>query len=83
MSGMHISVSRHAVARYVERVAPLATPDEAEAAIRACSRSICTAAAFHCRTVKLGCGGRLILDGRHVVTVLSRAHGPVKSDYAQ
>jgi hypothetical protein len=63
-------VTRHAIMRYRERVADL--PD---AAVRDAlsSPAIQCAADFGARTVKLGTGQRVVLDGATVVTVVQKA----------
>ncbi len=67
-----IFITRHAIARYIERIDPCATEAEADAAIRSHSAAIIVAADFGCRTVRLGSGAKLVLDDRNVVTVLGR-----------
>ena len=63
-------ITTHAAERYIERVDPTLTLDQARAAILTSERAVEAAAGFGCRTVKLGNGGRLQLDGLTVVTVL-------------
>ena len=75
MTGHHISVTRHAVNRWMERIDRRASYDQADQAIRSHARAVCAAADFGCSVVKLATGDRLILDGRSVVTVLSREQG--------
>jgi len=75
MTGHHISVTRHAVNRWMERIDQRASYDQADRAIRSHARAVCAAADFGCSVVKLATGDRLILDGRSVVTVLSREQG--------
>jgi len=70
-----VTVSAHAARRWIERVDPAATLDDARAIIHTHDRAIAKAAAFGCETVVLGCGARLILDGANVVTVLARGQG--------
>jgi hypothetical protein len=65
-------VTQHAVERYQERIDPRLTPAEARAAIQASARAVEVAARFGCRSVRQGCGAKLILVGDAVVTVLSR-----------
>lgn len=86
---MTVSVTHHAIARYIERVAPV-DPAVAYAEIIAAERGIETAAAFGGRIVRLANGARLVVrgggprapvgrDGRatnspiRVVTVLGRS----------
>lgn len=75
MTGHHISVTRHAVNRWMERIDRCADYEQADEAIRSHAKAVCAAAAFGCTCVKLATGDRLILDGRSVVTVLSREQG--------
>ena len=75
MNGHHISVTRNAVNRWMERIDRRADYEQADLAIRSHAKAVCEAAAFGCRCVKLATGDRLILDGRSVVTVLSREQG--------
>lgn len=67
-------ITQHAVDRYIERVDPVA-PAKARAAIEAAFPVIRKAAAFGCDTVVLGNGGRLVLQGDVVVTVLPKRYG--------
>jgi hypothetical protein len=67
-----VIVTAHAAERYRERLAPHMTLDQATAAISASQRAIDAAADFGCGVVKLGCGGKLILKGETVVTVIAR-----------
>lgn len=66
MSG--VTLTQHSVERYIERVRPCAW-NEAEADLLSHERAILTAAAMGCRTVRLGNGARLVLDGATIVTV--------------
>lgn len=71
---MNARISKHAIQRYQERVAPV-TDDEAKA--RLSSKAIQLAATFGARCLRLGTGQRVILKGPYVVTVLAptyRAH---------
>lgn len=68
----HISVTRHAQQRWIDRVDARATLEQADAAIRQHARAVIAAANFGCRVVKLANGAKLLLDGRNVVTVLAR-----------
>lgn len=75
-----MNVTAHAKRRYIERINPAATFVQAEAAIRASENAVRAAAKFGCRIVLLGNGGRLVLDGENVITVLApgwkvTAHG--------
>lgn len=67
-----IFVTQHAAERWVERVAPHFTIDQAKAEIRTHTAMIIVAANFGATTIKLGCGARLILEERNVVTVIGR-----------
>jgi hypothetical protein len=70
-------VSEHAVHRYMERVA--AVPYEvARARIEAAHRAIDCAARIGCKTVLIDHGGRLVLDGDRVVTVIGRGQHPTR-----
>lgn len=71
-----ISVTKHAVNRWMQRVDTRADYQAAEAAIRSHARAVCAAADFGCKVVKLATGDRLVIDGRSVVTVLARHQGP-------
>lgn len=73
-----IHVTAHAAARFVERVNPSLTLDQARDSIRSHSAIIEAAAAFHCRTVVVAKRIRLVLDGTIVITVLDHhpAHNP-------
>ncbi len=70
-----ISVTKHAVNRWMQRVDPRADYADAEATIRSHARAVCIAADFGCKVVKLATGDRLVLEGRSVVTVLARSQG--------
>lgn len=69
------SLTIHAIQRYIERVDPKASVEAARAALLAFAPVIKTASDFHCSTVRLGCGARLILDGEVVVTALPKREG--------
>jgi len=71
-----ISITKHAVNRWMQRVDPRADYDLAEAAIRSHARAVCIAVDFGCNVVKLASGDRLVIEGRRVVTVLARNQGP-------
>ena len=62
-------VTQHAAERYVERVNPELTVEQAKAAMMASARAIDTAAAFGASCVRLGNGARLMLQGDVVVTI--------------
>lgn len=66
-----IHVTIHAAARYVERINPALTPDEARAAIERSAPAIETAARFGCATV-IKDRAKFVLDGERVITVLCR-----------
>lgn len=72
-------VTMHARQRYIERIDPTATLEQAAAVIHASERAVRTAHAFRCKLVKMGNGARLVLDGTRVVTVLAR--GQMLSDH--
>lgn len=69
MTAVH--VTHHAALRYVERVNGKLTLEEAAEAIRSHASAIEAAAAFGCHVIKTG-SAKLVLDGRTVVTVMSR-----------
>jgi len=71
-----VTISGHAVDRYLERIDGQMKWHEAEAELRSHSRVISVAADFGCECVKLANGARLILDGACVVTVLVRGSVP-------
>ncbi len=75
MTEHHISVTRHAVNRWMQRINPRADYETADREIRSHARAVCAAADFGCQVVKLASGDRLICDGRSVVTVLARHQG--------
>ena len=66
-----ICITAHAASRFVERIDPALTVDQARDAIRAHEPMIARAADFGCSAIKLGCGARLVLDGLSVVTVVA------------
>lgn len=70
-----IIITTHAAHRWIERINPRATFDQAIAEIEAHTRAIQVAAEFGCHYVRLGNGARLVLDGARVTTVLSRGMG--------
>lgn len=72
---MTITITAHAVDRFIQRIDPAATPAQARAEILSHEPAIVKAAEFGCRCVKLGCGARLLLRGYDVVTVLSAKQG--------
>lgn len=74
-----IVITAHAASRYVERIAPGITVDQAREAIRSHSAAILAAHAFGCWAVLTGCRAKLVLGldeggGLSVVTV-EHAHG--------
>lgn len=64
MTGHHISVTRNAVNRWMERIDRRADYEQADLAIRSHAKAVCEAAAFGCRCV---------------VTVLSREQGALSA----
>jgi len=64
---MPITVTRHAIERYQERVEPVS--DE-EAVARLSCPAMQKAVAFGARYVVLGCGNRAVIVENRVVTVL-------------
>lgn len=72
---MTVHITTHAAQRYQQRINPRLSIEEARAAIALSERAIETAIDFGAHVVKLGCGGRLILRGDSVVTVLSAHEG--------
>jgi len=68
-----VHVTHHAALRYVERVNAKLTIEEAAEAIRGHASAIEAAAKFRCCTVIMGEGGKLLLAGTRVVTVLPRS----------
>lgn len=62
-----IHLTRHAIARYIERVAPC-SEDEARRALS--SPIIVKAAQFGAHCVRLGTGQRIVIHDHSVVTVL-------------
>lgn len=64
-------ISVHAICRYQERVRNVSAA-EARSALR--SPAISLAADIGAPFVKLGTGQRVVLVGRHVVTVLAKDH---------
>ena len=67
-----IEVTAHAAERYIERVEPALTYEQARAKLLTFERAVTAAAGFGCKVVRLGNGGKLVLDGARVVTVLGR-----------
>lgn len=70
MTAVHVTM--HACERYIERVNGKLTIKEAAEAIRGHASAIEAAARFRCHTVIMGEGGKLLLAGTRVVTVLPR-----------
>lgn len=67
-----IVITAHAAQRYIERIDPSATTEQARAEIASHEKAIVAAANFGCQCVRLGSGAKLILDGLAVVTVIRR-----------
>lgn len=67
-------VTNHAAARYVERVDPRLTPDQARAEMLGAAHAIDIACVFGAKMVKMGNGARLVLEGEVVVTVKQSIH---------
>lgn len=65
-------VTQHAIARYIERVAPWMTDEQARAEIERHAPAVDTAARFGCQRVILGNGARLILAEGDKVTTVTR-----------
>lgn len=63
-------ITAHAAARYIERIDPSLTADQAEHALRRSAHAVQVAASIGCRVVRLGSGAKLILEGEVVKTVL-------------
>lgn len=70
--GCGVHVTHHAADRYVERVAPELTREQAADVIRGHGPAIVKASNFGCTVVRLGNGARLVLEGRNVITVHGR-----------
>lgn len=62
-------VTAHAAQRYVERIAPHLTADQAKQEIMRSAAAINRAAAFGASIIRLGNGARLCLEGDAVTTV--------------
>lgn len=62
-------VSLHAAGRYVERVAPDLTLEQARLTILAHASAIDCAAAFGAKAVRIANGARLVLQGDVVTTI--------------
>lgn len=72
MLGMEpFTVTAHAIERFMERVRPCRW-DEAETELRSHERAVLAAASIGCRSVRLGSGARLVLEGSTVVKVYPR-----------
>lgn len=69
---MNIVVTAHAAQRFIERINPTLTTEQARAEIASHERAIVAAANFGCRCVRLGSGAKLVLSGTSVVTVITR-----------
>jgi hypothetical protein len=72
LDGAAVIITQHARERWIERVDPKASPEDAMLAIRASSHAVEAAISFGARIVRLGCGAKLVIHGGAVVTVLSR-----------
>lgn len=73
---MNVRVTHHAAERYVERIAPGLSIEQATIAIEGAAPAIAVAVAFGCKVVRLGNGARLCLKGLTVVTVMDRQEMP-------
>lgn len=71
-----MNISHHARVRWIERVDPSASLDDAARAIGASERAIEAAATFGCSVVRLGNGARLVLAGDSVLTVMAPGSRP-------
>jgi hypothetical protein len=69
-----LRVTEHAAIRYRERVDQRLPVDAAAVAICQHERAIRAAVEFGCRSIKLGCGARLIIQHDAIVTVLAAGH---------
>lgn len=67
-----ITITTHATQRWIERVDPGASFEQARAAIARHESAVLAASRFGCKTVKLGNGARFILDGATIITVIAR-----------
>ncbi|GGO96418.1 hypothetical protein [Stakelama pacifica] len=67
-----IEVTHHAAQRYVERVNPALSLDEARREIMSHERAIMVAIQERCTCVRLGCGAKLVLVNGRVVDVRER-----------
>jgi len=67
-------ISQHAAERFVERIAPHMTLAEARDEIRRHARAIGAAIRMGCKCIRLGCGGRIVIDPAlgQVITVLPK-----------
>jgi len=65
---MKFAITQHAVERYAERVANV-TLAEARRRLALCERAVLAAAGIGCKSIKLGCGARLALEGAKIVIV--------------
>lgn len=68
-----IYVTRHAAERFIERVDPRLTFDQARDAILASAPAITVAASIGCTVIRRT-GHKLILDGARIVTVIVPEH---------
>lgn len=67
-----LHVSAHAVERYIERVCPNASAEQAKDALT--SPTITKAARFGAHYVKLGTGQHVVIEDQTIITVLPRGH---------
>lgn len=68
-----VHVTQHAIDRYIERIEPTLSVDQARARIMASEGAIKVAADFGCRCVRTGIGAKSILVGDRVVTVIGQS----------
>ncbi|ANI79020.1 hypothetical protein [Sphingobium sp. EP60837] len=64
-----VIVSDHALVRYIERVHGYDLTPIREMML---TNAVRTAAQMGCRSVKLGCGARVMLRGHTIITVLAK-----------
>jgi len=65
-----VTITDHAAQRWVERVDPGATREEAASVMMAAERAINAAAEIGCHVVRMSNGAKLMIRGDRVVTVL-------------
>lgn len=66
-----VHCTRHAAERFVERIDPTLSLEQASTRILTSAPAIRVAAAFGCKTVIRGDGAKLVLDGTRVLTVIT------------